>query len=552
MGAPLTYQELLLTIAKGDTGPTGPQGPDGESAYDIWLDQGNTGSEQDFLDSIKGETGPQGPAGHDGEQGPTGPTGPAMTWDDLTPEQKAELKGETGPTGPTGATGADGASAYDIWLEQGHTGTIEDFLNSLEGPQGPQGETGEQGPVGPTGATGPALTFDDLTEEQKAELKGETGPQGPTGPTGPAGTYTAGEGINITGDEISVDPDIIQQKLTAGDNITIVDSDGQLVISSKTWVGLYESSGTAPAEMSFEHHVPDSMLKAYEKYLFGGTNGYLILGFYDAPNIPELRLSSNGSYRWRVHGNNGLHNVIENGNGQTVAEAPWIVGQWGNNGSCYMLTPNYSLTQYMGGSFVYSLVEGQKKLTEGEGILIDSDGVISVDPASVPAGPTGPQGPQGPQGETGPTGPQGIQGETGPQGDTGATGPRGPTGPTGPQGVPGPTPVVVPLVAGQNITIEDSDGAIVISAEDPGETYTAGNGIDIDSDGEVSVNTGNGIDIDGNGAVSVKTGTGIEIDSDGAVAVDPSALPSYDSLPIEAGTGISINVVNGKLVISLA
>ena len=30
----------------------------------------------------------------------------------------------------------DGKSAYQIWLEMGHTGTVEDFLNSLVGEQG--------------------------------------------------------------------------------------------------------------------------------------------------------------------------------------------------------------------------------------------------------------------------------------------------------------------------------------------------------------------------------------------------------------------------------
>ncbi|WP_304651974.1 hypothetical protein [uncultured Ligilactobacillus sp.] len=50
---------------KGDTGPAGERGPagkdgqnghdgkDGKSAYQIWLDLGNTGSEQDFIDSLK-------------------------------------------------------------------------------------------------------------------------------------------------------------------------------------------------------------------------------------------------------------------------------------------------------------------------------------------------------------------------------------------------------------------------------------------------------------------------------------------------------------------
>ena len=34
---------------------TGEKGDDGKSAYEIWLEQGNTGTEQDFLDSLRGE-----------------------------------------------------------------------------------------------------------------------------------------------------------------------------------------------------------------------------------------------------------------------------------------------------------------------------------------------------------------------------------------------------------------------------------------------------------------------------------------------------------------
>lgn len=32
------------------------RGNDGKSAYDIWIEQGNTGSQQDFLNSLKGDT----------------------------------------------------------------------------------------------------------------------------------------------------------------------------------------------------------------------------------------------------------------------------------------------------------------------------------------------------------------------------------------------------------------------------------------------------------------------------------------------------------------
>lgn len=32
----------------------GTEGKEGKSAYEIWLEQGNSGTEQDFLDSLKG------------------------------------------------------------------------------------------------------------------------------------------------------------------------------------------------------------------------------------------------------------------------------------------------------------------------------------------------------------------------------------------------------------------------------------------------------------------------------------------------------------------
>ena len=92
-GGTLSEEEWLESL-KGDTGPTGANGIDGKSAYESWLDAGNTGTEEDFINS---------------------------------------LKGEKGDTGPTGANGKDGKSAYEIWLEAGNTGTEEDFLNSLKG-----------------------------------------------------------------------------------------------------------------------------------------------------------------------------------------------------------------------------------------------------------------------------------------------------------------------------------------------------------------------------------------------------------------------------------
>ena len=94
----------------------------------------------------KGDTGAQGPRGEKGDTGERGP------------------QGETGATGPQGPQGETGAT----------------------GPQGPRGETGATGPQGPKGKDG-EVTFESLTDEQKASLRGEPGAKGEKGEKGDPG-----------------------------------------------------------------------------------------------------------------------------------------------------------------------------------------------------------------------------------------------------------------------------------------------------------------------------------------------------------------------------
>src|SRR5690625_2376242 len=57
-----------------------------------------------------------------------------------------------------GGAGADGKSAYEIAVEQGFEGDVNEWLESLKGErgeQGLQGPQGEQGPAGEDGAQGP-------------------------------------------------------------------------------------------------------------------------------------------------------------------------------------------------------------------------------------------------------------------------------------------------------------------------------------------------------------------------------------------------------------
>lgn len=69
--------------------PKGLPGEKGKSVYDIWLEAENTGTEEDFINSIKGGIGLQGPKGDKGEPGPKGE------------------KGDTGEQGPKGDSNSD-------------------------------------------------------------------------------------------------------------------------------------------------------------------------------------------------------------------------------------------------------------------------------------------------------------------------------------------------------------------------------------------------------------------------------------------------------------
>ena len=81
-----------------------------------------------------------------------------------------EFVGAQGPKGEKGDTGAQGPRG-----EKGDTGE-----------RGPQGETGATGPQGPKGKDG-EVTFESLTDAQKASLRGEPGAKGEKGEKGEPG-----------------------------------------------------------------------------------------------------------------------------------------------------------------------------------------------------------------------------------------------------------------------------------------------------------------------------------------------------------------------------
>lgn len=89
-----------LVIDKDDGTSTNLGRVTGLSAYEVWELQGNTGTEQDYIDSLKG------------------------------------------------------SSAYQVWLDQGNTGTEQDYIDSLKG------EKGDDGDITATAATNELLKVD--------------------------------------------------------------------------------------------------------------------------------------------------------------------------------------------------------------------------------------------------------------------------------------------------------------------------------------------------------------------------------------------------------
>jgi hypothetical protein len=108
-----TYTTGVLAGLQGANGADGIDGIDGESAYELWISQGNSGTQAAFLDS---------------------------------------LIGADGANGSNGINGVDGESTYELWISQGNSGTEIDFINSLSGTDGTNGVNGIDGVDGTLGA----------------------------------------------------------------------------------------------------------------------------------------------------------------------------------------------------------------------------------------------------------------------------------------------------------------------------------------------------------------------------------------------------------------
>jgi len=106
----VTTADDISKMAKGE------KGEKGDSAFQVWLEDGNTGTLSDYLFSLKGLP------GKDGDDG-------------LSVYDIWLLVGNTGTEADFLASlkGAKGDNAYQVWLAAGNVGTEQDFLFAIAG-----------------------------------------------------------------------------------------------------------------------------------------------------------------------------------------------------------------------------------------------------------------------------------------------------------------------------------------------------------------------------------------------------------------------------------
>lgn len=192
----------------GLSGGGGQTGPAGKSAYQVWLDQGNSGTETDYLLSLKGSPGTNGRDGVDGQPGSPGTNGQPGTNGrdgvDGAPGTNGQ-DGDRGPAGPPGQSitiagyfetladleaieptlGPSDAGKTYITMEFGHlhfwTGTSFTDGGNIVGPEGKPGKDGSNGRDGNPGRDGTNGTNGRDGADGQPGAPGKEGPQGPPG-----------------------------------------------------------------------------------------------------------------------------------------------------------------------------------------------------------------------------------------------------------------------------------------------------------------------------------------------------------------------------------
>ena len=330
----------------------GLQGKSGKSSYEIAVDNGFVGTENDWLLSLKGE---------------------AFTYEDFTDEQLAEL------TGPRGATGYTYTPKVDIdgnisWTYNGNL--VNPTTVNIKGPKGDKGDTGLTGDKGETGYYFQPhideyynLSWTNNGGLENPELINIKGPKGDKGNTGTAATISigtvstgeAGTSVSITNSG-STNAAILDFVIPKGDK---GDKGDPFRITK-----VYESIDN----MNSDYSNPDIPI-----------GSFVIIETGDVNNSDNSKLF--------VKTNSGYSFITDLSGSQGIVGPQGIQGEKGDTGQQGL--QGFTFTPIMSESGILS--------------WINNGNLENPKPINL-------MGPQGPIGETGPKGEQGLIGNTGPQG----------------------------------------------------------------------------------------------------------------------------------------
>lgn len=468
-----------MYVWTGDTDKwqtVGQVGPEGKSAYQVWLANGNTGSQVDFLNSLVGAQGPKGDKGEKGDKGADGKNANAINILGKVADE-ASL--------PAGAKAGD---AYlvgtNVFVSDG-AGNWEN-LGSFQGPKGDagapglKGDKGDKGEQGPVGKDNYELAVEDGFQGSLTEYlasikgdKGDTGSQGPRGLQGPQGEKgDVGEGLTILGSKANEGE--LPASPAVGDGWLI--GDDLYVYNGTAWQNVGpvrgpkgETGAVGPAGEKGDKGDagPKGDVGPVGPVGPKGDKGDKGNGLNPKGTVPteaNLPTENNdvGDFWTTVDEGKGfawdglqwVNTGIARGNtGPQGEQGPkgdkgdkGDPGAAGANGAG--LTPKDSVANEAALPASGNTV-GDFRVAEDTGIGYSWDGKAWVNMGTTrgpkgdqgevgpkgdkgDTGPKGDKGDKGDQGEIGPEGPQGPQGDIGPKGDTGSTGPQGPQGDIGP------------------------------------------------------------------------------------------------------------------------
>ncbi|MFD4305070.1 hypothetical protein ACFWRY_20415 [Streptomyces albidoflavus] len=109
------------------------------------------------------------------------------------------LVGPRGATGDTGQTGAPGLDAYEVAVADGYSGTRAQWLTSLVGPRGERGEQGEQGVAG---APGVVQSVNGISEADVVLDAADVGAVPITAPGAPGGVAQLDDGGKVRAEQL--------------------------------------------------------------------------------------------------------------------------------------------------------------------------------------------------------------------------------------------------------------------------------------------------------------------------------------------------------------